>query len=713
MREGGSLSANELRNGSSAGSLADGAESRLLLSRDYTEVRPSAPQPDSPTRALSREITEHKRQLEQQSWLEQGLSYITEPIHQSSARLSELERLQERARAGSSPELDKEITQAIAADSSATKARSEIGTYGSSMLQTAGLFMGSKKGLAYTALAFGLGAAKPNDSAATQVTDFVMGGSKGVVTGLLFHKTMNSSADVATKALMMGVGGRFADATLSRSTYIDPTSGNLDFGGAAGRIGARTADPGALVMDVAVFGTGQALLQNQSIRNAIQKNAMTATMATAGAFGFAGGAGEEISKQLKTGEFDPLAIVGRGALRSATDAVAAIPGGMNAARVAAGQRETSLGLTRNEGTALRSADPLTAARAIRERYILDKSPLVDRTLSGGSSREFQVVGGDVKALDMLGRSKNAAAVVDVREVGSDGHTVGDTKKMLVQHVDESTPLRSQLASSVDLVASCNPGLCGPATSKHLFGELKGTASVFYTRFRDRLTFSTDQLTARTAGGAIELGSTRTVSDLLLLPETKNYLRTPRPIEKYAKEMQHFKDPASRVIDAGADSIVFELADGRILKMTDRPYRKDGQPLWRPEWGSRTYETESGIHRFDARLLTKPVQIEVNHEPIMYYIQERAQTPVTTDTLLRFHDNINRDGQYVFWDGGASSLGQAQLGYVANKGGGRGVVLLDYDAVRKPGDAPPESQLSPGSDNHWMSRYRADRVDWER
>lgn len=729
MGEGGSLSSKELLSNKPSNGAVEHADFSEIAGfgikpqRDNSLAKLSGGQPDTPSEALSRTISDHKRQLSEQTWMGAGLSYLTEPIHQSGANLKKLESLQERAAKGSSPELDKEITRAIGEDRSSLKTQSEIEMYGGGMLQTAGLFMGSKKGLAYTALAFGLNTARPNDSVGTQALDFTLGASKGAATGLLFHNVMSSKADVATKALTMGVGNRFVDASLSRQTYINPDNGKLDVGGAVGRIGSRTADPAGLAMDVAVFGTGHALLQNQAIRGAIQKNALSATMTTAGAFGFASGSGEEISKQIKTGEFDAAAIVTRGLLRGGTDAIASIPGGLNASRLAAAHRESSLGLTRNqplpiESRAANSEHRIGDATEHRisdatARLIAEKQPVIEKTWPANASREFQIVGGDVKGLDMLGQSRAAAAVVKVREL-SNGQPIGDTKRMLVQHVDESTPLRSRLASSVDLVASCNPGMCGPNASKHLFGDLSGTSSVFFRRVADRLSFSTDRMAVGTGGGgAVELGRTSTVSDLLLLPETKNLLRTPRPVELYAKEMKHFKDPAVRVVDAGADSIVFELADGRILKMTDRPYRKDGQPLWRPEWGSRTYETESGVFRFDARMLTKPTEIQVNHEPIMYYIQERAQTPVSNRTLQEFHDNIARDGKYVFWDGGFSSLGHAQLGYVPTKNGGKGVVLLDYDAVRKPADVPPEAQVSPGSDNHWMSRYRADRVDWEK
>lgn len=723
MREGGSDLANSLRNDGSAG---DGADASLsMLDSTYFHMKSFVPPKETAAQALSREITEHKRQVDEQSYLERGLSFITEPIHGSGASLARMTELEEKARKGSSPELDREISAAIKTDNSALKLQSEIGMYGSGMVQTAGLFLGGKKGLAYTAVAFGAGTAKPSDSGLTQVADFSLGATKGVATRAVFQGVMRSSTDVATKALAMGTGSRLTDSLLSRHTYLNPQTGGVDVAGGLGRTVQRTFDPTYMATDLVVFGTGQALLQNQAVKGMVQKNAMRATMTAAGSFGFASGSADEISKQWRDGTFDPSAIVARGLLRGGTDAIASIPGGLQATRLQARNSGAELGLHRNEGAvlkaeptqlaqALRGEQALRGGQAVREgQLIRDNISNAKPTIPGSSSREFQIVGGDTKALDLLSKSKTAAAVLDVREVSPAGKPVGDTKKLLVQHVDASTPLRSRLASTVDLIASCNPGLCGPSGAKHLFGDMRGTSSVFFSRLADRLSFNTDRAALATRGGApVELGS-RTVSELLLLPETKNLLRTPRPVESYAKEMRHFKDPARRVVDAGADSIVFELADGRILKMTDRPYRKDGQPLWRPEWGTRTYETESGIHRFDARLLTKPVQIDVKGEPVMYYIQERAQTPVTTQTLLRFHDNINRDGNYVFWDGGVSSLGHAQLGYVPTGKGGRGVVLLDYDAVRRPSDIPPETQLSPGSDNHWMSRYRADRVEWER
>lgn len=695
------------RSDASPGGSESAPESRNLLSREYAEFRPPEAQKEPITRTLSREITEHKRQLEGQSYLDRAVSFVSSPIHGRAASLERLETLQEKVlREGSTPEIEKEIRQAIADDRTALGTESEITTYGGGMVQTAGLFIGGKKGLALSAVTFAAGSAKPTDSAGTQVADLSFGAARGLATRGLFSAIGKAPLDVPTRALAMGGSFRFTDAVLKPDTYVDQKTGSLDLVGGAGKVLTSTFDPSYVATDLLIFGGGQLALSNGAVRRFVEKSPLHATMGSASAFGMASGSAEEFKRQLAAGEdLDFAKIAARGLARSGTDMVASIPGGLQAARTAALRRD-ALRLVPHEKPAAAAGDSHLLARAIKE----NGRPRQD--MPGTNSRQFQIVGGDQAALLLFGRSKTAAAVLDVREVSSTGAVNGPVKKLLVQHNDQTTHIRPRLASTVDLIASCNPQtLCAGLRSKHLFPEGKG--DVFFTKLGNRISFGSDRAALGTAGGApVALGS-RSVSDLLLLPETQNMLRTPRPVDKYAREMRHFKDPALKVLDAGADSIVIELADGRILKMTDRPYRKDGQPLWRPEWGFRTLETARGTtQQFDARLLTKPKQIEVNNEPLMYYIQERAQTPVSTRSLLKFHDRIEFDGKYVFWDGGVSSLGQAQLGYVRDARTGKPrVVLLDYDAVRKPQDIPADTPRSPGSDNHWMSRYRADRVDW--
>ncbi|MDZ4833093.1 MAG: hypothetical protein SGJ27_04760 [Candidatus Melainabacteria bacterium] len=757
---------------STADGVVDSTEARTLLSRDYTQPLPAAEQKEPIARGLAREITEHKRQIDSQSYLERGISYIADPFTGQSESLRKMQALEEQAsslKGEPDKAMEQEMRSAIASDQRVLATDGEVTRYGSGMVQTAGLFIGGKKGLAFSAVSFAAGSAKPSDAGSTQAIDMTLGATKGLVTRGIFGVIGKSTVDIPTRALMMGSSARFSDALLTRQTYLNPTDSSLDLLGGAGRVVTSTLRPEAVATDLLVFGGGQLAMSNSMVKNFAQRSHLSATMSSSAAFGFASGSAEETTRQLSAGEFDITKIVGRGIARSSTDAIASIPGGLMGNRAAAAQRarifdasprpeaslspsaaselarsakavdnkavksgdgdaivsSTRAGVRVEEATSRKTteqsdfspktnpADRPATARSwkiggiVGPRYLDVIHPSIPKT----TSREFQIVGGDEAGLSRLSGSRSASAVVAVRELTPKGDPVGETKQLLVQHSDSRTPINSRLAATCDLIAACNPqALRGELKTKHIFPETNG--SVYLTRLANRLSFNTERPLGATTAGTIELGR-MSVSDLLVLPSTADMLRTPRPLEKYAREMRHFKDPALRVIDGGADSIVFELADGRILKMTDRPYRKDGQPLWQPDWGHRTIQTPDGTYRFDARMLTKPTQIEVDREPIMYYIQERAQTPVSTKSLLKFHDKIDRDGTYVFWDGGVSSLGQAQLGYVNGPNGGRKLVLLDYDAVRKPHEVPAQTQSSGSGGDHWMSRYRGDRVDWEK
>ncbi len=728
----------------------DTTDSRTLLSRDYVEFRPPSEQKEPVARSLSREINEHKRHFDSQTYLDRGISFLGDSYSGRSESLKKLESLEAEAlKSAPTKEREKEMLKAISDDQTALETDAEITKYGSGMVETAGLFISGKKGIALTAVAFAAGSAKPADSVSTRTLDMALGVTKGLVTRGAFGYVAKSGIDIPTKALAMGGSSRLTDSLFTRQTYLDPTDGSMDLSGAAGRVITNTLKPEAMAADLLVFGGGQLAMSSPMVRQFAEKNALSATVASAAAFGFAGGSGEEASRQIGLGQFDLSKIVARGIARSATDAIAAVPGGLQGNRNASRQSHLAdVNLVRKaDFNPALSAEPTNIAKVLNPETPVSKTgeslaqsgksqetarasdrlvasggegkvnfgriELAHGSIPGSQSREFKIVGGDARGLEMLKGSNRASAVVAVREIAPNGAEVGPTRKMLVQHHDADTPINSKLAATCDLIASCNPNtLLDSMRAKHIFPDVSG--SVYLTRLADRLTFGTGDFRAATAGGALPLGHL-TVSDLLRLPTTDNLLRTPRPLELYAREMTHYKEPAKRVVAGGADSIVFELADGRILKMTDRPYRKDGIPLWDPTWGSRSIVNPDGVpYRFDARMLTEPKQIEVNHEPILYYIQERAQTPVSNRSLVDFHNQIARDGRYVFWDGGVSSLGQSQLGYVKGPDGTRKLVLLDYDAVRKPEDVPSDYRSgSSGSDSHWMSRYRAERVDWDK
>jgi len=170
-----------------------------------------------------------------------------------------------------------------------------------------------------------------------------------------------------------------------------------------------------------------------------------------------------------------------------------------------------------------------------------------------------------------------------------------------------------------------------------------------------------------------------VSEILRDPSTLDKLNNKgvHDLGLYADVLKGFKTPAKRVIMGGADSVVLELADNNILKITHQ--------IWRPEWGFRTYRNAQGQEvRFDAKIIGKPQTFDRPDGMATYYLQERAETNVRESTVPIFAHRLQQDGRWAFWD-----RDYTQLGTVPLKDGGRGLVLLDYDAVRAPHLVPKD------------------------
>jgi len=166
---------------------------------------------------------------------------------------------------------------------------------------------------------------------------------------------------------------------------------------------------------------------------------------------------------------------------------------------------------------------------------------------------------------------------------------------------------------------------------------------------------------------------KSVSSLLLDPNTRSMLRhkDTHDLGLYADVLRDFKIPAKRVIDGGADSVVIELSNSQILKVTNQ--------TWNPTWGTRTFRDAQGVeHRFDARIIGTPKLTDGPYGPANFYIQERVTTPVSKASMDLFAQKLDRDRRYSFWD-----RDESQLGYIDLGGGKKGLVLIDYDAVRPP------------------------------
>jgi len=296
-----------------------------------------------------------------------------------------------------------------------------------------------------------------------------------------------------------------------------------------------------------------------------------------------------------------------------------------------------------------------------------------RNFAGSTSREYQLVDKDVQVADLLRTSPEKYAYAPVREVKSFGR-LGPQQNLLIQHLDKGVPLNRVLAQNADILATCNPAsLPESIFGKHIMPSAQ--EGLWLTQAAGgRLRFSLAPENAQ----SVALGG-RSVTDTLLDPDIVSRFRHKHETSpEIARAMRHFKTPVARFIDSGADSIVLELEDQRILKITDKP--------WNDEWGHRTVHTENGVVRFDNKIVGKPQPIDLLHNQATYYIQERAQTPVRLPHVRQFNDMIEWDGTYKFWDKsytGEAKHGARQLGYTPLKNGKFALVLLDYDAVTYP------------------------------
>lgn len=623
---------------------------------------------------LRGEAQSHRHDTDQQSYLARAVSFVTEPWHKSNAALSGVETLSNQIETALAKG-DKETAAHLAQDANATvfkdqealKSQSTVDSYGSQLLKTVGLFMPGMAGYLLAGTAHAADAAKPSDSLGLQMLDGGMGLGKGLLLKKSFDYIGESKLGLAGQAVSMGITSRVADLGLTRDTYLDHSTGEYGAWTGISKTLGETLAPRALVSDVVTFGLAKGILGkvNGATSGALERSPFFSRVATGGAFGVSSGSYAELDRQVQAGEkLDLTKVATRGLITGAIDMVAASPGG-----------------------AMARAQFMTPAR----------------NFEGSSSREFQLVQGDTPVVDVLRNARNQSVLTQVREVMPSGK-LGPEQSLYVQHLSIDAPLNRGLAAQADIVATCNPFLLPEsARMKHILPSAEN--GVWLSQNAGRLQFSIDKPLAANIGAAntVELGS-HSVSDLLLDPHAQERLRDMHDLAAMGREMRHFKTPAKQIIDGGADSVVIELADKSILKITDKP--------WDPTWGHRTYKTEGGVFRFDARLLTKPQSIDLPDGPATYVIQERAQTPVLDEAIYQFDDRLKRDGTYKFWDNDFSDHGSRQLGYVPLKNGSRGLVLLDYDAVRLP-HLVPKRQAGQNEKSWWAGRYQSSDIEWDR
>ena len=605
---------------------------------------------------LRQESRTHAEQVSQTGLLGRAFSGATEFWHHSGDTGKKVDDLASRissdigsGKKAEAVRLAEDAGQTIAADRKAMDSRSGVVGVGDGVVEAAGLFMAGKKGFVVAAGVAALEAFKPGskDSAATQATDIGLGVARSVALKGAFAGASKLNLGMATTAVGLGVTSRLTDLTLNRSTYIDQTTGQYSAGAGAARIWAGASDRGALATDIGsmLLAKGALGKLNEATDGALLRNRAVGNIAIGGVFGMTSGAAAEVVRQEKTGTFDAAALAERTIVSGATSAAgAALAGGM----------------------AFADAKPNFAGSTSREYQIVGNLPD-----TGGHSLSQYMVG-----------DRGASLLARVREVKNDGQ-LGPEQNLLVQHGGKQVALDAKLATNADIIASCEPDtLPGGYRLKHIMPSLQRTLWMS-EKGTNRLSFSDtpngglglyDRLSnfLKPERQAVALGD-QSVSSILRDPSTYKLLRHKgvHDLGFYADILKDFKTPARRVIDGGADSVVVDLADNNILKVTHLD--------WDPQWGKRTFEGQNGVRfRFDAKIIGEPHTVDRPDGVATWYLQERAETPVSREAMNSFRDTLTNSGQYYFTDADPS-----QLGYVPTRNGNKGLVLLDYDAVQTP------------------------------
>ncbi len=612
--------------------------------------------------SLRKETQAHARQTADTGLIGQALTGVTEFWHGSDKAGQQTKQLADELareiKAGNSKraaELSQQAAAVVLADKNALNTAGQIDMYGSALVKSVGLFMPGKAGYMVAAGAAALDAYKPgqNKSAAAGALDVGLDVAKAVGLKASFDFAASRQWGIAATGVGLGVTSRVSETALTRSNYLD---GKGNYSAAAGmeKTFEAATNTSALTSDIASFMIARGALGKLSKVSGFAENKMLATTLTGGIYGASKGSVDEILRQGKENVFQPGEFAKHVFASTASNVVgAAIAGKIG--RV-------------SDKSAVEKIEPLRSAETG------DKSGLFSgakNNFVGSAAREYQMVGQTLPVAEMMARSKEAFAVTRVREIKSGGE-LGPEQRMLIQHNSKTNPIndKSKVAASCDLIASCNPSLLpGFLQAKHISASAQ--ESLWLTQTGSRLRFANSIEKLGNHVSPVALGD-KSVSSILRDPDARYLLRhkDTHDLGLYADVLKGFKIPGRKIIDGGADSVVIELTNNQILKITPN--------TWNPAWGSRTFADAQGVvHRFDARIIGKPTLTDGPYGKANYFIQERVETPVSETSMMLFAHRLDRDRKYTFSDRDPSQLGYTDLG-----SGKKGLVLIDYDAVEE-------------------------------
>ncbi len=611
--------------------------------------------------ALRLQIGRHQKEDEKRSYLGSAISYVTEMIHGKNQSLSSMETLLSKAEVlkqqGKTAELaglSKEIGDAIKSDELSLSSASTWSRHSSSFAKSVGLFLPKAPGFFVSALTSAADSARASDSALHQGFDLALGASKGLALKWSFDKIGNSEMNLASKAFLMSSSSRIAEVGLNSHTYIDSKTGKVDIPGGLWSATKTIADPAQIVNDMALFGGTYLALRRLGIGPEFAKaNPLLSQTMVGSGFGASGGFFGELQRQRAAGEELNLT----GLLKSSL-----IEGGLTGAAAAiGGYRQIQL-------------DRALAQKleAVANNKLEQLSPRGE-PLNSSNVRNFVAKENLDGLLERL--RAGSPALLKVRELsGGKESTLGPERTMLVQHLEPGAKVDPRMAEQAKLVACCGvDGLAAAQRGKHIFAT--GEQVTLQVPGSNLLRFSLgDKSKLLPDAPALALGGGHKVSDLIRKMNINEPFALTKDLDVFVKAMEHYNQPATRII-GGVTGLAIELQNGRILRVTDMPVD--------PAWGGRTLRVGDKQVRMDAKLEGLQ-QVQVGRDVISYYLQQKLQSPVSAADLKLFESLVKKDGRYSFWD---NAKGDGQLGYEPLAGGRRGIVLLDYDAVRIKGQEP--------------------------
>ncbi|HEY9867936.1 MAG TPA: hypothetical protein V6D08_01910 [Candidatus Obscuribacterales bacterium] len=326
---------------------------------------------------LRQEIELHRKNESSRSYLSRAIGAL---YGKDDTALEKLEKLSEQADkakqsgdAAALSRLAKEAETEVSKHREALATEQEIRHYACGFLKTAALFMRGRIGLAGTIGLYALDQMNPSDRLSVQLLDGTMGGAKGGLLKGALHIMGTRNVSVPLKGVGLGVTSRVLETGLTRSTHLDPGSGEFSLGSGLGTLANTALNRKALLADALIFSVAHGLLKgaDRLTLGKIESSAFLKTALTGTTFGMSSGAASEIMRQQAAGEsFDFGKVARRALIQGALDTVAAAPGGIQA---------------RNLQTRIAS-ERLAAEKALADKLAAEK-PAADRAASDKPAAE--------------------------------------------------------------------------------------------------------------------------------------------------------------------------------------------------------------------------------------------------------------------------------------------------------------------------------------